>query len=129
MAERFRGVGGHPGERGLKIRRGAEKLTEPLKWKESRMIFVNSMSDLFHDQIPDEYIERVVRVMTLANWHTFQVLTKRGWRLSRLLRGKLKFATECAHIWWVVSVENKRDGVPRIKYLQNAPAHVTSLSV
>jgi protein gp37 len=129
FAERFRGVPGHPFEQGFNIRLVPEKLTEPLKWKESRMIFVNSMSDLFHDQIPDEYIERVVRVMTLANWHTFQVLTKRGSRLGRLLRGKLKFATECAHIWWGVSVENKRDGVPRIKYLQNAPAQVRFLSV
>jgi protein gp37 len=129
FAERFRGVPGHPFEQGFNTRLVPEKLAEPLKWKASRMIFVNSMSDLFHDQIPDEYIERVVRVMTLANWHTFQVLTKRGSRLSRLLHGKLKFATECAHIWWGVSVENKRHGVPRIEYLQNAPAQVRFLSV
>jgi protein gp37 len=129
FAERFRGVPGHPFEQGFDIRLVPEKLAEPLKWKESRMIFVNSMSDLFHDQIPDEYIEQVVRVMTLASWHTFQVLTKRGSRLSRLLRSKLRFAAECEHIWWGVSVENKHHGVPRIKYLQGAPARVRFLSV
>jgi len=93
------------------------------------MIFVNSMSDLFHDQIPDDYIEQVVRVMTLAKWHTFQVLTKRGARIESLLRGKLKFAAKCEHIWWGVSVENKRDGIPRITHLQRAPAQVRFLSV
>ena len=93
------------------------------------MIFVNSMSDLFHDLVPDDYIEQVVRVMVLARWHTFQVLTKRGERLKRLLRGRLKFAAQCKNIWWGVSVENKRDSVPRIKQLQAAPVAVRFLSV
>lgn len=125
----FRGVPGHPFEQGFSIRLVPEKLAEPLKWKESRMIFVNSMSDLFHDLVPDDYIEQVVRVMVLARWHTFQVLTKRGERLKRLLRGRLKFAAQCKNIWWGVSVENKRDSVPRIKQLQAAPVAVRFLSV
>jgi protein gp37 len=129
FAERFRGVKGHPFEQGFDIRLVPEKLAEPLKWKESRMVFVNSMSDLFHDKVPDDYIEQVVRIMVLARWHTFQVLTKRGERLKSLLRGRLKFAARCKNIWWGVSVENKRDGVPRIKQLQGAPAAVRFLSV
>ncbi len=64
------------------------------------MIFVNSMSDLFHKDVPDEYIIKVARVMTAANWHTYQVLTKRADRLAALLKGKLRFAAEQAHIWW-----------------------------
>jgi protein gp37 len=129
FAERFRGVAGHPFEYGFDIRLVPEKLAEPLKWKESRMVFVNSMSDLFHDRVPDPYIEQVVRVMLLARWHTFQVLTKRGDRLSLMLRGPLRFAADAKNIWWGVSVENKRDGVPRIQHLQNAPAGVRFLSV
>ncbi|MEO7028005.1 MAG: phage Gp37/Gp68 family protein [Acidobacteriaceae bacterium] len=129
FAERFRGVPGHPFEQGFEIRRVPEKLAEPLKWKEPRLVFVNSMSDLFHDQVPDEYIEQVAEVMVHAEWHTFQVLTKRGGRLESLLKTKLKKAAAKKHIWWGVSVENKRDGVPRIKHLQASPARMRFLSV
>lgn len=129
FAERFRGVPGHPFEQGFDIRLVPEKLAEPLKWKEPRMIFVNSMSDLFHDRVPDSFIEQVVRVMLLARWHTFQVLTKRGDRLQQMLNGPLKFAAKAKNIWWGVSVENKRDGVPRIKCLERANVAVRFLSV
>ena len=129
FAERFRGVKGHPFEQGFDIRLVPEKLAEPLKWKEPRMIFVNSMSDLFHDKVSDEYIEQVASVMMLARWHTFQVLTKRGGRLRDMLMDKLKFAADAKNIWWEVSVENKRDGVPRIEQLQDAPAAVRFLSI
>jgi protein gp37 len=129
FAERFRGVPGHPFEQGFDIRLVPEKLAEPLKWKEPRMIFVNSMSDLFHDKVPDRYIEQVADVMIQARWHTFQVLTKRGERLESLLKSKLRVAAAAEHIWWGVSVENKRDGVPRIKHLQSAPARVRFLSI
>jgi protein gp37 len=129
FAERFRGIPGHPFEQGFNIKLVPEKLLEPLKWKEPRLVFVNSMSDLFHDQVPDEYIKQVVEVMMKANWHTFQVLTKRGGRLESLLKTKLKKAAAKKHIWWGVSVENKRDGIPRIKHLQESPAKVRFLSV
>jgi protein gp37 len=129
FAERFRGIPGHPFEQGFDIRLVPEKLAEPLKWKEPRMVFVNSMSDLFHHKVPDDYIEQVARVMVLARWHTFQILTKRADRMKRMLRGPLKFAANAKNIWWGVSVENKRDGVPRIKHLQTAPASVRFLSV
>jgi protein gp37 len=129
FAERFRGVPGHPFEQGFNIRIVPEKLAEPLKWKEPRLVFVNSMSDLFHDQVSDEYIEQVVEVMLKADWHTYQVLTKRGDRLEALLKSKLRKAAKREHIWWGVSVENKRDGVPRIKHLQASPASVRFLSI
>ena len=93
------------------------------------MIFVNSMSDLFHKDVPDEYIIKVARVMAAANWHTYQVLTKRADRLAALLKGKLRFAATQSHIWWGVSVENKQHGLPRIDLLRSAPAAVRFLSI
>ena len=78
FAERFRGVPGHPFEFGFDLRLVPEKLGDPIRWATSRMIFVNSMSDLFHEKVPDDYIVSVARVMTAANWHTYQILTKRA---------------------------------------------------
>src|SRR5689334_5279709 len=77
FAERFRGVKGHPFEQGFDLRLWPERLELPLKWKEPRRIFVNSMSDLFHNDVPDSYIDQVFTTMFKANWHIFQVLTKR----------------------------------------------------
>jgi protein gp37 len=90
FAERFRGVKNHPYEQGFDLRLVPEKLGEPLRWRTPKMIFVNSMSDLFHDAVPDDYICAVARVMTAAQWHTYQVLTKRSERLQRLLRTTLQ---------------------------------------
>jgi len=87
------------------------------------------MSDLFHKDVPDDYIVSVARVMTAANWHTYQVLTKRADRLQNLLKGKLRFAAEQNHIWWGVSVENRPHGLPRIDLLRQSPAKVRFLSV
>src|SRR5437660_8335508 len=122
FAERFREVKGHPYEQGFDLRLVPEKLTEPFLWRSPKLVFVNSMSDLFHEGVPDKYIEMVCRVMATANWHTFQVLTKRSERLRDLLCGRLRFAAEQAHIWWGVSVENREYGLPRIGHLQAAPA-------
>jgi protein gp37 len=77
FAERFRGVPGHPFEQGFDLRLVPEKLEAPLRWKRSRRIFVNSMSDLFQAGVPTAYIEQVGRVMERADWHVYQVLTKR----------------------------------------------------
>src|SRR5690242_17953439 len=104
FAERFRGVPGHPFEQGFDLRLVPEKLAEPLRWSSPKRIFVNSMSDLFHEDIPDEYIVSVAQVMQLASWHTFQVLTKRSERMRDLLGTKLHFAANSPHIWWGVSV-------------------------
>jgi protein gp37 len=129
FAERFRGVPGHPYEQGFDLRLVPEKLAEPLRWKTPKMIFVNSMSDLFHKDVPDDYVEAVGRVMERANWHTYQVLTKRSSRLRDMVQTKLQFATELANIWWGVSVEDRAHGLVRIKQLQQAPAAVRFLSV
>src|SRR4029077_10088887 len=80
FAERFRGVHGHPYEQGFDLRLVPGKLAEPLRWSKPSMIFVNSMSDLFHDDVPTEYISAVANVMQTAGWHTYQVLTKRAER-------------------------------------------------
>jgi protein gp37 len=129
FAERFRGVPGHPFKSGFDLRLVPEKLGDPLRWGTSRMIFVNSMSDLFHKDVPDDYIVSVARVMVAANWHTYQVLTKRADRLQSLLKGKLRFSAEQSHIWWGVSVENRFHGLPRIDLLRSSPASVRFLSV
>jgi protein gp37 len=129
FAERFRGVLGHPYQQGFDLRLVPEKLEEPLKWKAPRRIFVNSMSDLFQPGVPDEYIVRVAEVMDAAHWHVFQVLTKRSERMRDLLNSKLRFAACSAHIWWGVSVENCRHGLPRVEHLRAADAQVRFLSV
>jgi protein gp37 len=129
FAERFRGVPGHPYEQGFDLRLVPEKLAEPLRWSAPKRVFVNSMSDLFHRDVSDDYIDAVVRVMRLANWHTYQVLTKRSERMCDLLRTHLRDAADEPHIWWGVSVENRKHGLPRIDHLRSAPAAVRFLSV
>jgi protein gp37 len=129
FAERFRGVPGHPYEQGFDLRLVPEKLAEPITWSKPQMVFVNSMSDLFHPDVPTEYIVLVVRVMAAANWHTYQVLTKRSDRLQRLLKTDLAFAAGLSHIWWGVSVENRKYGVPRIRHLRDARPAMAFLSV
>jgi protein gp37 len=129
FAERFRGVPGHPYELGFDLRPVPGKLVEPLTWSKQRMVFVNSMSDLFHEAVADDYIVLVARVMAVANWHAYQVLTKRSERLRDLLRTKLRFAAESPHIWWGVSVENQRHGLPRIDHLRDANPLVAFLSI
>jgi protein gp37 len=129
FAERFRGVKNHPYEQGFDLKLVPAKLTEPFTWRSPKLVFVNSMSDLFQDGVPDEYIEAVCRVMVLAKWHTFQVLTKRSERLQELLSGRLRFAADQDHIWWGVSVEDQKYGLPRIRDLQKTPAKVRFLSI
>jgi protein gp37 len=129
FAERFRGVKGHPYEQGFDLRLVPEKLSEPLKWHQPKMIFVNSMSDLFHQEIPISFIRRVADTMLAASWHTFQVLTKRAERMRQLLRSEFHDITNHRHIWWGVSVENRRYGIPRIQVLQDTPVAVRFLSI
>jgi len=129
FAERFRGVPGHPYEQGFDLRLVPDKLTQPLLWRSPKMIFVNSMSDLFQEGVPDDYVEAVARVMTAAKWHTFQVLTKRSERLRDLLNTKIDFAAKQPHIWWGVSVENRRHGLPRIEHLRQSSTVQRFLSI
>src|SRR6202453_1425592 len=124
FAERFRGVSGHPYEQGFDLRLVPGQLADPLRWSAAKMVFVNSMSDLFHKDVSDDYVQSVARVMLTANWHTYQVLTKRSERLAAMLAGSLGEAADAEHIWWGVSVEDRQHGLPRIADLRSAPAKV-----
>lgn len=131
FAERWRGVPGHAYEHGFDFRLAPHKLNEPLKWAKTRRIFVNSMSDLYQSEVPDEYIEAVFDVMIAANWHTYQVLTKRADRMRSFGKAherRLHLGKQ-THIWLGVSVEDRKYGVPRISQLRDTPAAVRFLSV
>ena len=123
FAERFRGVPGHPYEVGFDLTLRPERLDQPLEWKKPKVVFVNSMSDLFHEDVPEAYIAQVFDVMRQANWHTFQVLTKRSERLARLAP-HLDIAD---NVWMGVSVENQR-WTTRIDDLRRVEARVRFLS-
>ncbi|MGH8770011.1 MAG: DUF5131 family protein [Burkholderiales bacterium] len=124
MARRLQAMG-HPSYRhGFKLTLQEQTLEAPLHWKKPKTIFVNSMSDLFHKDIPTEYILRVFDVMRLADWHCFQVLTKRSDRL-RELSSKLPWKP---HIWMGVSVENQRY-ISRIDHLRESHADIKFLSL
>jgi protein gp37 len=129
FAERFRGVPDHPYEQGFDLRLVPEKLVEPLLWSTPKTVFVNSMSDLFQDGVSDDYIIAVARIMMAANWHTYQILTKRSERMRDMLNDQLRFAAQSDHIWWGVSVEDRLYGVPRISHLEAASASVRFLSI
>jgi protein gp37 len=123
FAERWRGVKGHPYEQGFDLRLWPSRLDYPLKWKRPRMIFVNSMSDLFHEDIPFEYVERIFAVMREANHHTFQVLTKRHERMSELA----PHLDWPENVWMGVTIENKRWAL-RADHLREVPAAVRFVS-
>ncbi len=123
LAERFRGVPGHPYEQGFDLRLWPERLRMPLRWSRPRMIFVNSMSDLFHEAIPEDYIQRVFAVMRRAEQHTFQILTKRHERLAQLAP-TLEWPS---NVWMGVSIENRRF-VHRASHLRSVPAAVRFIS-
>lgn len=124
FSERFRGVAGHPFEHGFDLRLLPEKLDLPLRWQRPRMIFVNSMSDLFHEDVSEPFVERVFATMAGAHWHTFQVLTKRSGRLRTLASG-LPWP---ANVWMGVSVE-REDCLGRVADLVAVPAAVRFLSL
>ncbi len=127
FANRWRGIPGHPYEQGFDLRLWPERLQQPLRWKKPRMIFVNSMSDLFHKNVPIEFIDSVFATMETANWHVFQVLTKRSTLMRRYLHTRYSKVTVPPHIWTGVSVENK-EHVSRIQHLKdiNSPARFVS---
>jgi protein gp37 len=123
FAERFRGVPGHPYEQGFDLRLWPERLELPLRWRKPRLIFTNSMSDLFHEAVPDEFVAQVFDVMERAHWHTFQVLTKRSERLAELAP-RLPWPP---NVWMGVSIENRRF-VHRADDLRRVPAAVRFIS-
>jgi protein gp37 len=121
FSERFRGVPDHPFESGFDLTIRPHRVLQPLSWRQPRRIFVNSMSDLFHKEVPWPFIDAVFDTMEKANWHTFQVLTKRSSLMARYLRNRYGNAKAPAHIWLGVSVENAQNAV-RLKHLQAAQA-------
>lgn len=124
LAERFRGVPGHPFEHGFDLQLIPSALELPLRWRASRRVFVNSMSDLFHDDVPAAYIRRVFGVMKRASHHQYQVLTKRSERMARLA-ANLDIPP---HVWMGVSVENQKYAT-RIDDLRRVDASVRFLSI
>jgi len=124
FAERFRGVAGHPFEQGFDLRLVPSALRLPSAWKKARLVFVNSMSDLFHEAVPESYIRSVFEVMATEPRHRFQILTKRSGRLAALAP-RLPWPE---NIWMGVSVEND-DYTFRIHDLRTVPASVRFLSV
>ena len=128
FAERFRGTPGHPFERGFDLTLRPERLSQPLSWKRPRMIFVNSMSDLFHKDVPTEFTDRVFDTMEMADWHIFQVLTKRSPLMRDYLRHRYGLDLTPRHIWCGVSVEDYT-ATARIQHLQEAPVATRFLSI
>jgi protein gp37 len=128
FSERFRGVVGHPFASGFDLQLRPERLEHPLHWRRPRMIFVNSMSDLFHKQVPFAFVDRVFDVMEQAHWHSFQVLTKRSSRLRAYVNDRYRDKSAPRHIWLGTSVE---DGSKksRIRHLRQANATIRFLSI
>jgi len=128
FSERFRGVAGHPFETGFDLTLRPERLLQPLTWKRPRMVFVNSMSDLFHKEIPQAHIAAVFDTMERADWHTYQVLTKRSSLLQKFVNNRYRTKPAPRHIWLGVSVEDEK-AATRIAHLQEAKAGVRFLSI
>lgn len=128
FAERWRGIPDHPFEHGFDLRLVPHKLLDPLSWRRPRRVFVNSMSDLFHEDVPASYVNAVIAVMQLADWHIYQILTKRADRMLQIIQKRSDLAAS-RHIWLGVSVENRRHGIPRIEKLRSTPATVRFLSI
>lgn len=146
FAERWRGTEGHYFEHGFDVQLRPDKLALPLRWTKPRKVFVNSMSDLFHEKVSDEYIARVFSVMACAERHTFQLLTKRHGRMRSLLNSEafreLVFKCQALelpgdvmgdywplpNVWLGVSAEDQRRADLRIPALLDTPAAVRFIS-
>jgi protein gp37 len=124
MSRRLKAMGNHRYRNGFELALQPDLLEAPLRWKTPRLIFVNSMSDLFHPRVPISFISEVFQVMNSAHWHIFQVLTKRSQRLVRL-SGKLSWSK---NIWIGTSVENS-DYIYRINHLIKIDAHIKFISI
>ncbi len=128
FAERWRGIPNHPFENGFDLTLRPDRVDQPLSWRRSRTIFVNSMSDLFHKEVPRSFIDLVFATMEAADWHVFQVLTKRSSMMRDYLQTRYDGRTPPAHIWFGVSVEDAT-GVARVRHLREAPAAIRFLSI
>lgn len=128
FAERFRGVAGHPYEQGFDLTLRPERLDQPLAWRGPRMIFVNSMSDLFHKAVPFDFVDGVFDTMERADWHTFQVLTKRSSRMRKYVNARYKDRLAPPYIWLGVSVEDGTK-LSRVQHLRDTHASIRFLSI
>jgi protein gp37 len=128
FSERFRGVPGHPFESGFDLTLRPARLQQPFEWRKPRMIFVNSMSDLFHKEIPNNYISQVFDTMERADWHIYQVLTKRSSFLQKFVNERYRGGRAPAHIWLGVSIEDDK-ARSRLAHLQSTNAATRFLSV
>ena len=127
LSERFRGVKGHPFETGFDLTLRHSRLEQPLHWRRSQLIFVNSMSDLFHKDIPAEYIHRVFDTMERADWHVYQVLTKRSSLMRRFVQERYPCGDAPSQIWLGVSIENVA-ALTRLRHLKETNASVRFVS-
>ena len=128
FAERWRNVKGHAYEQGFDLRLWPSRIDYPKRWRKPRMIFVNSMSDLFHKNIPQEFIDEVFDTMEFADWHIYQVLTKRSSLMRKYLENRYAHRIMPQHIWCGVSVESGAYTV-RIPHLRDTPAQTKFLSI
>jgi len=128
FSERFRGVPNHPFENGFDLQLRPERLDQPLRWRTSKMIFVNSMSDLFHKEVPFKFVDQVFDTMEKASWHRFQILTKRSSRLRDYVNKRYPSNAAPEHIWLGTSIE---DGSKKSRSVQlrAANASVRFLSI
>ena len=124
LAKRLKAMGQANYRHGFEVTLQPQMLEVPLHWRAPKRIFVNSMSDLFHDEVPDSYIMQVFDVMSRAHWHQYQILTKRSERVLSLSK-KLPWAPQ---IWMGVSVENEKY-LSRIEDLRQTAAHIKFLSL
>jgi protein gp37 len=128
FAERWRGTPGHPFEAGFDLTLRPDRLEQPLRWKEPRRIFVNSMSDLFHKDVPTSFVDQVFDVMERADWHNFQVLTKRASRMNDYVCHRYGCDELPENVWMGVSLESAKLE-RRVHVLRMIPAAVRFLSV
>ncbi len=124
IAVRGRNVPGHAYEDGFLPRAVPENLDQPLRWKRPRRILVSSMGDLFHEQIDADIVRIAFETMTVACWHTYQVLTKRPERMLAVTSAMPRELVHQPHVWMGVSVEDRAHGLPRIDVLRDVPAAV-----
>ena len=106
FAERWRGIEGHPYQQGFDLRLWPARLAYPAQWKKPRMIFVNSMSDLFHKEIDRDFLDRVFEAMEGADWHVYQILTKRSSLMRSYVQRRYEGRPVPRHIWLGVSIED-----------------------
>ncbi len=127
FSERFRGVPGHPFEPGFDLTLRPERLLQPTRWRKPKLIFVNSMSDVFHKDIPVDFLDRVFQTMEEADWHVFQVLTKRSSLMRDFVNRRYAGGQAPAHIWLGVSIENAST-LSRLRHLKQTDAAVRFVS-